>query len=257
MERKVVVITGSSRGIGFHMAKEFHRQGHSVVLNGRNKTRLEEAKRSLSDAGDSILTIPGDVSQEKNHRELLEKSLEHYGKIDIWINNAGIPQPFLPFEKLDASSIETLIQTNLIATMLGSRLLIEFYRKQGFGRLYNMEGFGSDGRMMDKLSLYGSSKRAVNYFTKALYREVKGSNIGIGSINPGMVRTDFVLIDRAFQSVKEKKQYEKVLRILAEDAGPVSEYIVKSILNNKKDFHRINYLSGLKLVSKIFRLSLS
>jgi short-subunit dehydrogenase len=257
MERKIVVITGSSRGIGYHMAKEFLRSGHSVILNGRDNNSLEEAKESLTAVGSEILAHPGDVRHENTHRELLEKAIEHFGKIDIWINNAGIPQPYLHFEELDTSSIEKLIQINLLGTMLGSRITIEFFRKQGFGRLYNMEGFGSDGRMMEKLTLYGCSKRAVNYFNQSLYKELKGSGIGMGSINPGMVLTDFVRIDRDFESEKERKRYEKVLNILADEAEPVSQYIVKSILQNSKEFHKINYLSGFKLISKLFRLSFS
>jgi short-subunit dehydrogenase len=119
-----------------------------------------------------------------------------------------------------------------------------------------MEGFGSDGRMMKRLSIYGTSKRAVRYFTRSLKKELGETNIRIGTINPGMVKTDFLNVDRDFENEKEKAQYDKVMRILAEDPENVSLYIVEKILKNTSNWHAIKYLSGWKLASKIIRLSL-
>lgn len=255
MDRKIVVITGSSKGIGFHLARHFLKKGHQLVINGRNEKKLESARKELLSFGEGVHACPGDVSNKSTHEILIKEAIDHYGRIDIWINNAGIPQPYQLFHEIEIADIEKLIGVNLTGTAIGTNFAINFFLKQGFGTLYNMEGFGSDGRMMNKLSLYGTSKRAVSYFSKAVSKEFTKSNIRIGTINPGMVRTDFVEIDRGFDSEPERKKYEKVLKILAEDPDPVSLYIVSEILKNKKSFHAVKFLSGWKLAGKIIRLS--
>ena len=249
------MITGSSRGIGFHMAKEFLKLGHRVVLNGRNTEVLTIATEKLRNLSAEIVACQGDVSHESTHHTLVDKAIDQFGRIDIWINNAGIPQDFRFFHDLDTRDIEKLVNVNITGTLLGSRVALSFFRKQKFGSLYNMEGFGSDGRMMSKLILYGTSKRAVSYFTRSLLKETRHLPIQIGTINPGMVRTEFIDIDRNFEDEKEEKQYEKVVRILAEDVEPVSKSLVRKILQNKKSFHPVKYLSGWKLALKITKLT--
>ena len=256
MDQKVIVITGSSAGIGYNLAKQFLLRGHKVVINGRNPGRLSNAFDELSKLSKYVLSVPGDVSENTTHQNLVKQTSESFGKIDIWINNAGIPQPFDEFTKLELSDIENLLKVNLNGTIIGSQVISSFFIEQGHGTVYNMEGFGSDGRMLKKLSIYGTSKRAVRYFTRSLKKELENKNICLGTINPGMVRTDFLNVDRTFENESAKKQYEKVLRVLAEDPEKVSTYIVRKILENKKAWHEIKYLSGWKLAYKIIRLSL-
>ena len=180
MDKKTIVITGSTRGIGYGLAKKLLEKGHQLVLNGTNKASVGERAEELESQGFEVVGVAGDVSHESCFQDIINKALERFGKIDIWINNAGIPQSQKHFHELDKKEIEDLISVNIIGSMIGTRAAILYFREQGYGKIFNMEGFGSDGRMMEKLTLYGTSKRAINYFTKSISREVKGEGIQIG-----------------------------------------------------------------------------
>ena len=211
----------------------------------------------LRKLGGDVSGVAGSVNDEKTHVDLFEHAVKIFGKVDIWINNAGIPQPHMLFAKLDHKDIKNLVDTNIYGLMLGTTIAANFMVKQGFGKIFNMEGFGSDGRTMKNLTLYGTSKRAVNYFTKSIAKEVKGGPVQIGVISPGMVRTEF--LDQSMKSgtPEEKKQFDKVYRILAEDVDVVTKYLVSHLLNSSKNYDRISFLSGTRLMFKIIRLMLS
>ncbi len=192
MDKKTIVITGSTRGIGYGLASQLLKRGHQLVINGTNEASVGKRVEEFKNQGYEVLGIAGDVSQENCFQAIINSAVELYGKIDIWINNAGIPQSRKYFHELDTKEIEDLISVNIVGSMIGTKAAILYFRKQGYGKVFNMEGFGSDGRIMEKLTLYGTSKRAVNYFTKSISLEVKGEGIQIGILSPGMVRTDFL-----------------------------------------------------------------
>ena len=141
-----------------------------------------------------------------------------------------------------------------MGVLLGVKAAVNFFDQQGYGSIFNMEGFGSNGRIMNKLALYGTSKRAVNYLTKALAKELTNSEIKIGSLRPGMVRTDFLNVSMQNATEDEKVRYQRVYRYFAEDAGTVAKFLCPRILNSTKNYDRIKYLSGFRLVSKILKL---
>jgi len=107
---------------------------------------------------------------------------------------------------------------------------------------------------MKKLTVYGTSKRAVNYFTKSLSKELKGSPVQAGILSPGMVRTDFIKIPAISGSEDEKKRFKKVQDILAEDVDIVSSFLVARLLKSNKNYDRIEYLTKTKLVFKMLKM---
>lgn len=253
MYKKTIVITGSTRGIGHGLAIEFLKRGHQVVINGRNKDKVNEVILELMKINPEVIGVCGSVGDTKTHRNLVEKSLSTFDKIDIWINNAGIPQPNALLHNIEDSAIKKLIETNIYGMMIGSKIAVNLFLKQGYGKLFNMEGFGSNGRTMRKLTLYGTSKRAVNYFTKSLSLEIKKEPIQIGSINPGMVRTAF-LNGALIGTPEEIKQYKKVYDILAEDVEKVTPLLADKILKSTKDYDSIQFLTKFRLFLKIIKL---
>ncbi len=158
------------------------------------------------------------------------------------------------FHLLESSEIERLVSVNITSLMLGTRIAIGFFMHQGYGKVFNMEGFGSDGRMMDKLSLYGTSKRAVNYFTKSVSKEIKDEKIQVGILSPGMVRTDFLTGAMATGSDAEQERNKKVFDILAEDVDVVTEFLTSKILVSEKKYDRIEFLTKRRLIPKLFKL---
>ena len=254
MEIKTIVITGSTRGIGHGLAVEFLKRGHQVILNGRDEAQVRQTVEELKKHGAGVIGVAGDVTDEGTFQKLIDQSQSHFGKIDIWINNAGIPQTQNFFHLLESSEIERLVSVNITSLMLGTRIAIGFFMHQGYGKVFNMEGFGSDGRMMDKLILYGTSKRAVNYFTKSVSKEIKDEKIQVGILSPGMVRTDFLTGAMATGSDAEQERNKKVFDILAEDVDVVTEFLTSKMLISKKKYDRIEFLTKRRLIPKLFKL---
>lgn len=255
MEKKTIIITGSTRGIGLEMAREFSRLGHQLVINGRSEEGVSRAMADLGKLNQELAGVPGSVTQEETHRRIVKESIEKFGKIDIWINNAGIPQPYKLLGELSDFEIKLLLDTNIYGLVTGTRIALEHMTAQGYGKIFNLEGMGSDGRMINKLSLYGTSKRAVNYFTRALAREMKDGPVQIGAISPGMVRTDFIRAPMESATPEEARNFGKVLKILGEDPGPVSKFLVKRMLESKRNYDRIQYLSKARLMGKLVRMA--
>ena len=255
MNMKTIVITGSTRGIGNGLATEFLKAGHQVVINGRDLEKVVRAVAKLKDTfGNNVAGATGSVNEPETHDKLINKAVNVFGKIDIWINNAGIPQPHRKFIDIEVEDIKAITEINIYGLMLGTKAVAQFMTKQGHGKIFNMEGFGSDGRMMDKLSLYGTTKRAVNYFTKTVSKELEGGPVQLGILSPGMVRTEFLTQAKEARSPEEAKQFKKVYDILAENPDVVTKFLVSAMLKSTKHYDRINFLSGGKLFVKIVRM---
>jgi len=254
---KTILITGSTRGIGFAMAKHFLQSGHRVVINGTSKQSVEKALSKLKEFENNRIGVSGDVREKETLTQLQEQGLKAFGKIDIWINNAGIPQENDFFGNLNGEKIKKVLDVNIWGLILGTKEAISFFENQGYGKLFNMEGFGADGRMMDKMSIYGTTKRAVNYFTQSVAKENKNSAIHVGILSPGMVRTDFLNVSMDSASEKEKKRFEKVYRILAEEPDVVAQFLCERILGSSKNNDHIRFLSGFRLASRLIKLMFS
>ena len=194
---KTVVITGSSRGLGYEMAKQFYLSGWNVVINGLNPDRLKSSLDNLRklESKSKIESFAGNVSTEKDIQGLVDFTVKTFQKIDIWINNAGINQPPKLIWELNEKEIDSILNTNLKGVILGTKLAtIQMQKQPNGGYIYNMEGLGSNDDMMLGYNIYGTSKRAVTHFTQAFAKELeeKKSNVKIGRLSPGIVITDFL-----------------------------------------------------------------
>ena len=255
MMKKTIVITGSTRGIGLEMATEFSRLGHQVIINSRSEEAVSRTVADLAKLNPDVAGVHGSVSDELTHQRIAELSIKRFGKMDIWINNAGIPQPYKPIIEFRDSEIKDLIDINIYGLVTGTRIAARQMVAQGYGKIFNLAGFGSDGRTMNKLSLYGTSKRAVNYFTRAMAKELKDSPVQIGILSPGMVRTEFIQVPMKTATPEEVKRFNKVQSILAEDAGVVAKFLVRRILRSTRDYDRIEFLSKTRLLIRLIRMA--
>jgi NAD(P)-dependent dehydrogenase (short-subunit alcohol dehydrogenase family) len=245
---KTVVITGSARGLGFELAKRFRENNYNVVLSDINKENLLNAEKELLGSINSeakVISEYADVTSEKDLENLMSKAVETFGVIDIWINNAGVNQPDLPIWEVDTKVIDRLIDIDLKSAIVGSKVAMKQMIKQGYGQIYGVEGYGSNDAMMLGLSIYGTSKRAITYFFKALAKEIdtKGLNIQVGLLSPGIMITDFIthsMGDTAFELPEKTK---KVYNILGDYPDVISKFLVDKIVKNKKNSVRFNWLT--------------
>ena len=161
---KNIVITGSTRGLGFEMAREFCTNGANVVINGINTKRLEESVAKLREVAGAgkVEGFAGSVASADDLQGLLDFAVDKFGTIDIWINNAGVNQPMKAIWELSEDEINSLIDIDLRGAVLGSRIAaLQMSKQPGGGFIYNVEGYGSNDAMMLGLNMYGTSKRLL------------------------------------------------------------------------------------------------
>ncbi len=247
-----IVITGSTRGIGFGLAVEFLKRGGNVIVNGRSQHAVDQAIKDLVDRGtaDRVWGQAGDVTNYDHVQQLWENARSHFGAIDIWINNAGVAHPDLEFWKLPQAEIDKTVSINLIGLMYGCRVAINGMLAQGHGFIYNMYGFGSTGMMRTGMSIYGSTKRAVNYYTEALVKELKGQPVKMGSLSPGMVITDLV----SAQYKDRPEEFEKaqqIFNLLGDRVENVAPHLVDQILANDKNGAAIRHMSTPRMMTRL------
>jgi NAD(P)-dependent dehydrogenase (short-subunit alcohol dehydrogenase family) len=245
-----IVITGSTRGIGYGLAENFLRLDQQVVISGRSQESVDGALESLTEdyPRERIGGWPCDVRELRQVNQLWNYTAEKFGQVDIWVNNAGIATAQSDFWALDEEQIESLVETNITGAMFGAKVALTGFMKQGRGEFYNMEGLGSDGRRVEGLTLYGTSKRALNYLTDSLAAEVEGSGVIVGALSPGMVLTDLILKRYQGREPQEWQEARKIFNILADRVETVTPYLAEKVLENTENGARISWLTPGKIL---------
>jgi len=248
---KHAVITGSSSGIGFGLATEFLRKGFSVTISGRNVEKLDRAEENLINnfSADQINKQVCDVRSCSEIVALWDSANKCFGKVDIWVNNAGVGQDYIFVKDFEEEAVNNLIDINIKGTINASRIVYNKMSDQGFGAIYNMEGFGSDGRKMSKLSIYGTTKAALTYFTKSFIKETKSDDVLVGLISPGMVITD-LFMRPVYTDRKEAEQFLKIANILADKVETVTPWLVNKMIHNTQHGKSFNWLNSTKVTGR-------
>lgn len=246
---KTVVITGSARGFGFEMLKLFRRNNFNVVLCDISEYNLKQAKKELKEikSKGKILDFVTDITKEEDVTKLIEGTLKETKHIDIWINNAGVNQPNKPIWELDKSTIDRLIDIDIKGTVLCSKLIMPIMIKQKCGQIFNVEGHGSNDAKILGLSLYGTSKRAITYFTEALAYEAKqkNTNVLVGKITPGIMITNFIVTSLGDgEKIDLDEKTKKVYNILGDYPETIAEFMVEKIINNTKNNVKFTWLTN-------------
>lgn len=188
LKNKVVVITGSSSGIGRTTAIRFAKEGAKIVVNYReNRTGGEETVQEIEKLGAESLIIQADVSKPEDVERMFEEVIKKFNTVDILINNAAIPNDQVPYLDASYEDIVSLVNTDLIAPMVVSQHAIKYMQKQGYGKILNtssIRGAEHGGRSV----VYAASKAGLNSFTKTLAKMIAPS-IQVNAVAPGFVKT--------------------------------------------------------------------
>ncbi len=188
----VVVITGASSGIGRAAALTFARHGAAVVVAARRAELLHEVVQECERAGAQALAVPTDMADEQAVQELARRALEHFGRIDTWINNHGVTS-FGYFDETPMEDFRRVIEVDFFGTVYGCRAALQIFQEQGAGVLINM---GSMVSLLSEpfVSSYVSAKHAVRGLSMSLRQELmlKGhKNIHVCTVMPATIDTPF------------------------------------------------------------------
>ena len=246
---KHVVITGSTRGIGLGLAKAFLALDCTVSICGRAK---EDVDRILDEIGvnygrEKLLGMACDVRFPEQVQAFWDASIERFGKVDIWINNAGYSGPQKSVWEFAPREAKEIIETNLLGEIFGSIVAVREMIRQGHGAMYNMEGMGSDGRKHQGMAYYGTSNSGRHYFNQCPIKETRDTPLVIGTLRPGMVVTD--LLTRQYEDRPEEWERDKrIFNILADRVETVAPWMAAQILKNERSGTCINWSSRTKIL---------
>lgn len=245
---KVVVITGSTKGIGYGLAEQFLKRGHNVVVSGRKQDALDQAVAKLAAAyKDKVAGCLCDVTCFEDHERLFAFAQEKFGRVDIWINNAGISLPRYMLWEQPKDNHDNIIASNLTSVIYGSQVAIKGMLAQGGGHVFNMEGHGSNGRIIPGMTVYGATKSGLTYFTKSLAAETQGTTVRVCLLSPGIVDTDLLMVD--YQDAPEKFQaVKRNLNILADKVETVTPFLVAEMLKEPRNGAKIAWLTPGKVM---------
>lgn len=251
---KVIVITGSTRGIGYGLAEAFFKLGCAVVVSGRSRESTARAVEQLAGKYDrsQIFGAACDVTDPAQVASLWNAASSHFGGVDIWVNNAGYAGEMGMAWERPVGEVQSVIDTNLMGTILGSQVALRGMQSQGHGAIYNMEGMGSDGRKHAGLTFYGTTKYAVHYFTESLAMEAKDTGILVGALRPGMVATD-LLRDRYKDRPEEWERAKRIFNILAARVEDVTPWLAQQMLGNNRNGAILSYSPPWKMLWKLLR----
>lgn len=254
-DQRCVVITGSSQGIGLGLAKAFLTLGWSVVISARHQEKLAESLRQLCEQFEQnkVFAVCCDVTQPEEIQQLWDLSIQHFKQIDVWINNAGSCHATKAFKYIEYNELRNVIQINILGTILASQVALKGMLKQGYGQIFNMEGWGSRGEWSAGMTAYSTSKRAVAYFSKALYKETKNENILIGTLSPGMVATDLLISSWQNGNHQNWHKMKRLFFFVIDPPDIVCTYLAKRINNNQKTNVRIVWMTPLRLILRFFQ----
>ncbi len=186
-EGKVVIVTGSNRGIGYKIAALYVERGASVVINGRDEVRLEKARESLDPEGKRTLAVRGDVRDPEDVSHLISETVKKFGGIDILVCNAGMMMRGR-FDELVPEVVDGLIRTNIVGVVLPIiEALPELKKRRGSVEIISsLAGI----RGLPYINLYCASKMALTAVAQSLWVELAGTGVHVGILHVGITEND-------------------------------------------------------------------
>ena len=233
---KIVIVTGSSQGIGKTIARTFAESGAHIVLNDIDEESLKNTKIEFNNKDLKCDTIPCNVTRKDEVQTLIKKTYQEHGRIDVLINNAGITRDTLLMRMKDRDW-DSVIDTNLKGAFLTTRASIRYFLKQRSGSIINISSvvgiIGNAGQ-----SNYAASKAGLIGFSKSVAKELAPRNINVNLVAPGFIKTK--MTEELPDEVKDKylaniplKYFgkpEDVANAVLFLASPLAEYITGQVI---------------------------
>ncbi len=232
LKDKVVLITGASSGFGEDAALLFAKEGCKVVLAARRMDRLQDLAAKIQDMGGEAMAIPVDIVDRADVENMVQSTLDLYGKIDILFNNAGIGRVAWFEDHAPSRDIDVLIQVNLTGLMQVTRSVLPYMIARRKGHIINM--ISAAGLISAPLiTSYSASKAGARAFTDALRREVVPLGIKVTGVYPGPAATEFgqhVGGNKAYSSVKSLLNFRMSSNYVARRVVGVAKWPRRSLI---------------------------
>ena len=230
MNNKVVIITGASSGIGKALAFAFGQEGANIVITGRKKEALFEVSNELTQKGINNLPIASDVSIEADNIEVVNKTIEKYGKIDVLINNAGISMRSM-FEDCDMEVIKKVMDINFYGTVYATKYALPHIKttKGSIVGVSSIAGY----RGLPVRTGYSASKFAMNGFLEALRTELLHTGVHVLTACPGFTQSNIRVASLGSDGNSKGESMRDEGNMMSSEA--VAQCILKAVKNRDRD----------------------
>ncbi|WP_276373962.1 SDR family oxidoreductase [Chryseolinea sp. H1M3-3] len=220
---KVVAITGASSGMGKAIAIDLAKNGAKVVLGARRTEQLQQLVKEIKSTGGEATCAKIDVKNKADLVRLVNTAVEHYGKLDAIVNNAGVCQ-LSRIDELDIDGWEEMIDINLKGVLYGMAAAIPAFKRQQLGHIVNI--ISTSGiQIVPKQGVYAGTKNAIRTIAEAFRQESEG-NIRITGISPGFVKTDFA---NNIKNEEMKTAIQKGMEQIAIDPIAIANAVIYAI----------------------------
>jgi short-subunit dehydrogenase len=231
------------RGIGRGLAEAFLARGCQVVVSARDAVAVARTVKELEGRyPGNVAGAACDITELTQIEALWRLGCTKFKTVDVWINNAGMSIRRGPLHEAKATDIQAIVTTNLTGVLLSNRVVIANMLAQGSGQVWNMEGFGSNGATQPGMAAYGATKRAINYLNAALQKELKGTQVQICTLSPGIVVTDLLVGDYD-QSSEAWARAKRIFNILGDTVETVTPWLADRVLASNKPGAKVAWLT--------------
>ena len=226
MKSKVVVVTGASSGIGEACAKLLAQQGHKIVMCARREERLKEIASSIREKGGEAVYLKADVASIMQMEETAQAALKEFGRIDVWINNAGL-MPVSEIIKDKVEEWDRMVDVNIKGVLYGIHACLKIMREQEEGHIINMGSVA--GHVSNPASaVYSATKFAVRALSDALRKEEAQAKSGVRVtlIAPGAVDTELLSTITDPDALKSTGEFYASTAICAQDVAKCVDFAI-------------------------------
>ena len=223
MEKKLVMVTGATSGIGEACARKFARGGYNVIITGRRKEKLDTLRRELENMGAEVLAMEFDVRERASARKAVDFLKGKWANINVLINNAGLA---LGLDKEYEGSFEdwdTMIDTNIKGLLNMTRFVVPGMVERNEGHIINIGSVAGDAAYANG-NVYCATKAAVKALSDGLRIDVAESNVRVTNLKPGLVQTNFSNVRFHGDDARAESVYKGVKPLTGDDIADVAFY---------------------------------
>lgn len=223
MEKKIVMVTGATSGIGEACAKKFANGGYNVIITGRRHDKLEALKTRLEAQGARVLALTFDVREREAARKAVESIDGEWADIDVLVNNAGLALGLDKEYEGDFNDWDTMIDTNVKGLLNMTRFIVPGMVKRNRGHVINIGSVAGDAAYANG-NVYCATKAAVKAITDGLRIDVAESAVRVTNIKPGLVQTNFSNVRFHGDDAKAENVYKGIKPLTGDDIADVAFY---------------------------------